>query len=187
VAYARIVRVLVDQPLELAAERIGQPAAAAPVGIQEQGADRVRELRRRAVCAFRRALTGTDGMQELGRRATRSCGPGRRDVQRTVIVRATGQGDARVVGLDPVSFRELLEVGGGGRSGNAAGQQVRLARPGAVSALPDPEQEEQSFDVRRRERRAHPVERVRERVRERALAQEPDEVDDRCPPGLQVR
>ncbi len=113
--------------------------------------------------------------------------PGRRDVERAVVVGAGGElNPARMNGLDPVPFGERRQESRLDRRREPARELVRLLRPRPVPSLPDGEEQQHPLDVRHGQRRPHPVERVRQRVGEAALAEERDQLVDRRPARLQV-
>ena len=72
------------------------------------------------------------------------------------------------------------------RLGQRRRDGVRALGAGAVPPLPHREEQHHPLDVQHRERRAHPVQRVRERVHEAPLTQEVDELVDRRAIRLQV-
>ncbi len=103
-----------------------------------------------------------------------------------MIVGAGREPDSPLVRrLEPVTLRQPREVLGRGPSASRQAS-VFASRSSPVAALPEPEQQHHALDVERRDRRAHPVERVRERVCEPALAEERDELVDGGPVRLQV-
>jgi hypothetical protein len=170
-------RVAVEELFELRPDRVRQLSPALAIGVCEQRRDRVRELERRAVRSGGPGLAALDGGEEVLRRVALGLRPRRCDIERAVVVGASGEGDsAGVHRFEAVPLRQLLEIRTLDRSRETARELVRLLRPGAVAAFPDPEQQHHPLDVRSRQRCSHPVERMRERVREPALAQERDQL-----------
>ena len=186
-ALVGVGRVVVEELHDLRADRVRQLGAGDAVRVHEERRDRVRELRGRAVRAVQRALGSSDGGEEVVDRRAGRVRPRRRDVERAVVVGAAGERDpARVRRLDAVLVGERGEEGGLDRSGEAARELVRLARACAVASLPGSEEQHHPLDVARRDRRPHAVERMRERVREAALAEERDELVHRRAVRLEV-
>ena len=104
-----------------------------------------------------------------------------------MIVRAGTERDAaRVAWLDAVTLGEPLDERRRDRLGQRRGDRVGALRPRAVPPLPHREEEHHALDVREGERRAHPVQRVRERVHEAPFAQEVDQLVDRRAVGLKI-
>ena len=104
-----------------------------------------------------------------------------------MVVRARAERDAAgVARLDAVPRCEPFDERPRDRVGQRRGDRVRALRPGAVPSLPHREEEHHPLDVREGERRAHPVQRVRERVHEAPFAQEIDQLVDRRAVGLKI-
>ena len=187
VALGRVLGVVVEERAQLNVEQRRHRLGGLAVGVGGERCHRVGELDRRAVGALGGSRARRHRVEERGGRVARRRRPGVGDVDRAVVVGAAGERDRPGVHrLEVVPTGQLREVPVRRRSRDPAGDEVRVLRPGAVPPLPDREEEHHPLDVPRRERRPHPVQRVRERVHEAALAEEGDELVDRAAVGLKV-
>ena len=157
------------------------------------GVDAVGQQPGVAVGAAVVAVAGRDGTHEaLGRPVPAGDRVGARREQAAVIVGAAREPFAPgrlAVRLDAVALGHRPERLGRERRGDGAQQAVAAARPGAVAALQDVEEEEHALHRLRGEPPGHVEERVREVVGDAGLAQAGHEVVDvlACPLDLGER
>ena len=104
-----------------------------------------------------------------------------------MIVGAAGERDPPAcAGAIPWRSASVASRPGSTAAASLQASSFDSLRPRAVASLPHPEQQHHPLDVSDRQRRAHPVERMRERVGEAALAEERDELVHRRPVRLEV-